>query len=94
LINPNNTDEIFISSALDTDGGIYYSKDAGQNWKRVDSKDMKLPSRRVWSMIFDPMNPSRIFAATHSSGIYRIDREPSTATNELSTRPRVSTTGN
>jgi photosystem II stability/assembly factor-like uncharacterized protein len=94
LINPNNTDEIFISSALETDGGIYYSKDAGQNWKRVDSKEMKLPSRRVWSMIFDPMNPSRIFAATHSSGIYRIDREPSTATNESGTRPRVSTTGN
>jgi len=94
LINPNNTDEIFISSALDTDGGIYYSKDAGQNWKRVDSKEMKLPSRRVWSMIFDPMNPSRIFAATHSSGIYRIDRAPSTATSESSTRPRVSTTGN
>jgi photosystem II stability/assembly factor-like uncharacterized protein len=94
LISPNNSDEIFISSALESDGGIYYSKDAGQNWKRVDSKEMKLPSRRVWSMIFDPSNPSRIFAATHSSGIYRIDREPITASNESGTRPRVSTTGN
>lgn len=95
LISPNNSDEIFISSALESDGGIYYSKDAGQNWKRVDSKEMKLPSRRVWSMIFDPSNPSRIFAATHSSGIYRIEREPSTASNESEkTRPRVSTTGN
>ncbi len=94
LINPNNTDEIFISSALETDGGIYYSKDAGANWKRMDTKDMKLPSRRVWSMIFDPNNPSRIFAATHSSGIYRIDRAPVTASTETVTRPRVSTTGN
>jgi len=94
LINPNNSDEIFISSALETDGGIFYSKDAGQNWRRVDSKEMKLPSRRVWSMIFDPSNPSRIFAATHSSGIYRIEREPTTATTESNTRPRVSTTGN
>jgi photosystem II stability/assembly factor-like uncharacterized protein len=94
LISPNNSDEIFISSALESDGGIYYSKDAGQNWKRVDSKEMKLPSRRVWSMIFDPANPSRIFAATHSSGIYRIDRAPVTASSEPSTRPRVSTTGN
>lgn len=95
LIDPNNSDEIFISSALETDGGIYYSKDAGQNWRRVDSKDMKLPSRRVWSMIFDPSNPSRIFAATHSSGIYRIEREPSTAsTNEAGSRPRVSQNGN
>ncbi len=94
LINPNNTDEIFISSALETDGGIYYSKDAGANWKRMDTKDMKLPSRRVWSMIFDPNNPSRIFAATHSSGIYRIDRAPVTASTDLVTRPRVTTTGN
>ena len=94
LINPNNTDEIFISSALETDGGIYYSKDAGANWRRMDTKDMKLPSRRVWSMIFDPNNPSRIFAATHSSGIYRIDRAPVTASTDLVTRPRVSTTGN
>jgi photosystem II stability/assembly factor-like uncharacterized protein len=94
LINPNNTDEIFISSALETDGGIYYSKDAGWNWKRIDSKDMKLPSRRVWSMIFDPNNPSRIFAATHSSGIYRIDRAPVTATNDVVTRPRVLVGGN
>jgi photosystem II stability/assembly factor-like uncharacterized protein len=94
LINPNNSDELFISSALESDGGIYYSKDAGQNWRRVDSKDMKLPSRRVWSMIFDPSNPSRIFAATHSSGIYRIQRDPATASSESATRPRVSTTGN
>ncbi len=95
LINPENSDEIFISSAFENDGGIYYSKDAGQNWRRVDHKDMKLPSRRVWSMIFDPNNPSRIFAATHSSGIYRIEREPTTASNESEkTRPRVSTTGN
>ncbi len=94
LISPNNSDEIFISSALESDGGIFYSKDAGQNWRRVDSKDMKLPSRRVWSMIFDPSNPSRIFAATHSSGIYRIDREPSTVSNTPATRQRVSTTGN
>lgn len=92
LINPNNTDEIFISSALETDGGIFYSNDAGWNWKRIDSKEMKLPSRRVWSMIFDPNNPSRIFAATHSSGIYRIDRAPVTASTE--TRPRVSGNGN
>jgi len=94
LIDPINPDEIFISSALETDGGIYYSKDAGQNWRRVDSKDMKLPSRRVWSMIFDPSNPSRIYAATHSSGIYRIEREPATAKNENNSRPRVSQNGN
>lgn len=79
LINPNNTDEILISSAIDTDGGIYISTDAGNRWKRVDTKDMKLPSRRIWSMAFDPQDPSRIFAATHSSGVYKIERSARTA---------------
>jgi photosystem II stability/assembly factor-like uncharacterized protein len=74
LINPDNTDEIFVASSLESDGGIFYSDDAGGKWKRVDSKDMKLPSRRVWSMAFDPHDPNRIFAGSHSSGVYRIDR--------------------
>lgn len=76
LINPNDTDEILISSALETDGGIFISTDAGNKWKRVDTKDMKLASRRVWSMAFDPQNANRIYAATHSSGVYRIERAP------------------
>jgi photosystem II stability/assembly factor-like uncharacterized protein len=90
LVNPNNPEEVFISSALETDGGIFYSNDAGWTWKRVDSKDMKLPSRRIWAMIFDPNNPNRIFATTHSAGIYRMERAPVTASNETITRPRIS----
>ena len=74
LINPNNTDEILVSSALETDGGVFISTDAGNKWKRVDTKEMKLASRRIWSMAFDPHDPNRIFAATHSSGVYRIER--------------------
>ncbi len=79
LINPNNTDEIIISSALENDGGVYISTDAGDRWKRIDTKDMKLPSRRIWSMAFDPQDPGRIFAATHSSGVYRIERSERTS---------------
>jgi photosystem II stability/assembly factor-like uncharacterized protein len=74
LIDPQNSNEIFISSALGSDGGVFYSSDAGMKWKRVDSKDMPLPSRRVWSMVFDPHDPNRIFAGTHSAGVYRIER--------------------
>jgi len=74
LINPDNTDEMLVSSSFETDGGIYISTDAGNKWKRVDTKDMKLPSRRVWSMAFDPQDTGRIFAATHSSGVYKIER--------------------
>jgi len=93
LINPSNTNELFVSSSLEGDGGIYYSANAGNDWKRIDSKDMKLPSRRIWSMIFDPNDNGRIYAATHSSGVYRIERTIETATTETS-RPRVAATGN
>jgi photosystem II stability/assembly factor-like uncharacterized protein len=94
LINPNNTEEVFVSSALESDGGIYYSNNSGWNWKRMDSKEMQIPSRRIWSMIFDPNNPNRIFAGTHSSGVYRIDRAPLTASSDALTRPRITTSGN
>lgn len=95
LINPNNSKEVFASSALESDGGIFFTDDAGGSWKRIDSKEMKLPSRRVWAMAFDPTNPNRIFAGTHSSGVYRIERavKPSTAEIPITTdnlsRPRV-----
>jgi photosystem II stability/assembly factor-like uncharacterized protein len=74
LINPNNTDEIILSSAMDTEGGLYISTDAGNRWKRIDNKEMKLPSRRFWSLAFDPQDPNRLFAGTHSSGVIKIER--------------------
>ncbi len=97
LINPNNSREVFAASSLESDGGIFFSDDTGMNWKRIDSKDMKLPSRRVWAMVFDPNDSNRIFAGTHSSGVYRIERavkpttaEKTTAPSDNLTRPRIS----
>ena len=84
LIDPNDTDTIILSSALENDGGIYISEDAGMKWKRFDSKDLKLPTRRIWSLVFDPQNPHRMYAGTHSSGVYRIDRPVETAAVETS----------
>ncbi len=81
LINPNNTDEIYVGSSLENDGGVFFSDDAGMKWHRVDSKEMKLPSRRVWAMAFDPSDPNRIFAGSHSSGVYRIDLKRDAAEN-------------
>jgi len=92
LINPNNTDELIVSSSLESDGGIYQSTDAGNKWKRIDSKDWKLPSRRIWSLTMDPNDPNRIFAGTHSSGVYRIERSSGTAAAPAGKRPRL--TGN
>lgn len=74
LIDPNNPDQVFAASALDVDGGVFYSDDAGVKWRRVDSKEMNVPSRRVWTMAFDPVDPNTIFAGSHSSGVYRIAR--------------------
>ncbi len=82
LIDPKDTRQIFISSSFEKDGGIFYSIDSGMNWKRLDSKSMNLPSYRVWSMAFDPNDASKIFAGTHSGGVYRIDRlEPEVETD-------------
>ena len=94
LIDPNNTDEIFAASALESDGGIFYSDDAGKKWKRIDSKDMKLPSRRVWTMAFDPSNSRTIFAGSHSSGVYRIERRQESASSEPKAAKPNSADGN
>jgi len=91
LINPQNTDEIYISSSLMSDGGIFYSDDAGMKWKRLDTKDMPLPSRRVWAMFFDRQDPNRIYAASHSSGVYRIERRPETARTDGNEKPAAPT---
>ncbi|HKP70100.1 MAG TPA: YCF48-related protein [Pyrinomonadaceae bacterium] len=91
LIDPNNSDEIFIASALESDGGIFYSEDGGSKWRRIDSKGMKVPSRRVWTMAFDPSDPKTIFAGSHSSGVYRIERSESAAQTE---KPVNKATGN
>jgi photosystem II stability/assembly factor-like uncharacterized protein len=79
LINPANSNEVILASSLETDGGIYISNDSGNRWKRIDTKDMRLPSRRVWALAYDPQDAQRIFAGTHSSGVYRIERTSRTA---------------
>ncbi|MBA2735447.1 MAG: hypothetical protein H0U50_01540, partial [Pyrinomonadaceae bacterium] len=78
----------------ETDGGIFFSENAGMSWKRVDSKSMKVPSRRVWAMAFDPNDSNRIYAGSHSSGVYLIERKRETAATDNLTRPRVASGGN
>ncbi|MDQ3087802.1 MAG: hypothetical protein M3Q78_04295, partial [Acidobacteriota bacterium] len=94
LINPNNADEIYTASSLESDGGIFFSKNAGMNWTRIDKKELNLPSHRVWAMAFDPNDSNRIFAGTHSSGVYLIEREITSNAADNKPRPRISTTGN
>jgi photosystem II stability/assembly factor-like uncharacterized protein len=92
-INPNNSNEVFVASSMEESGGIYQSVDAGKNWKRIDGKDLNLPTRRVWSLAIDPKNTNRLLVGTHSSGIYTIERTPpALATGDVTeVRPRVVT---
>ena len=75
LFNPKNAKEMFVASSRESDGGIFHSTDAGLTWKRVDSKQIKLPTRRIWSLMFNPSDSNQLLAGTHSSGVYRIDRK-------------------
>ncbi|MGB7070275.1 MAG: YCF48-related protein [Pyrinomonadaceae bacterium] len=94
LINPEYTNEVYISSAIESNGGIYHSANSGSTWRRIDSNKMKLPSRRIWSMAFDPKNPNRIFAGSHSSGVYIIERTTEVIASDPATRPRIASNGN
>lgn len=98
LVSPNNPNEIFVGNTFEVNGGIYQSNNAGDTWKRIDTKDSNLASRRIWSMAFDPNNPNRIFAGTHSAGIYRFERSETADANDKGSndknRPRVAASGN
>ncbi len=73
LINPENTREIFVASALESNGGIFHSSDSGWTWERID-KGANLASTRFWGLMFNPLNSNELLAASHSAGIYRIGR--------------------
>lgn len=97
LINPSNSNEVFVCSSFENDGGVYQSLDGGMNWKRLDKSVASVASRRVWTMAFDPKDPNRIFAGTHSAGIYRIERPASAGAPSAAdpgTRPRVAVSKN
>jgi len=55
LINPRNTNEVFAGNAYQNDqngeggGGVYRSNDAGTTWVRLDAREHRLPSLRIWA---------------------------------------------
>ncbi|MFV0387445.1 MAG: VPS10 domain-containing protein [Pyrinomonadaceae bacterium] len=100
LVNPNDSSDMFAASALESNGGLYHSSDAGETWTRID-KSVDLASRRIWSLMFNPVNPNEILAGTQSAGIYRINRtiertnenevEPKTGAQPQTVRARITT---
>jgi peptidoglycan hydrolase-like protein with peptidoglycan-binding domain len=81
LINPRNGDEIFAGNAYqvtEIGGGVYRSTDAGSTWARIDPKDGRLPSQRIWALAFDSHDQNVLFVGSHSAGVYVVPRSNDT----------------
>ena len=77
LINPRNGDEVFVGNAYQTGeigGGVYRTINAGQTWARIDPKENRLPSQRIWALAFDSRDQNTLFVGSHSAGIYVVPR--------------------
>jgi photosystem II stability/assembly factor-like uncharacterized protein len=81
LINPRNGDEIFAGNAYqisEIGGGVYRSTNAGQTWARIDPKERRLPSQRIWALAFDAHDQNVLFVGSHSAGVYVVPRSNDT----------------
>jgi photosystem II stability/assembly factor-like uncharacterized protein len=80
LINPRNGDEVFVGNAYQTGeigGGVFRSVNAGQTWARIDPKENRLPSQRIWALAFDSRDQNTLFVGSHSAGVYVVPRSSS-----------------
>ncbi len=75
LINPDSPDEIIVGNAWENGGGVFRSTDAGISWNRIDPREPRLPSQRIWALAFDPTSQNKIFVGSHSAGIYVAERQ-------------------
>jgi photosystem II stability/assembly factor-like uncharacterized protein len=77
LVNPRNGDEVFAGNAYqttDVGGGVFRSTNAGLSWARIDPKDRRLPSQRIWALAFDAHDQNVLFVGSHSAGVYVVPR--------------------
>jgi len=89
LINPRNTNEIFAGNAYqnpyqngEVGGGVYRSSDAGSTWVRIDGREHRLPSLRIWALALDPRDQNTLFVGSHSAGVYVVPRGAEASMNE------------
>lgn len=85
LINPRNPDEVFVGNAYQTGeigGGVYRSNDAGSTWARIDLREHRLPSQRIWALALDSRDQSTLFVGSHSAGVYVVPRGIESAVTE------------
>lgn len=77
LINPRNGDEVFVGNAYQTTeigGGVYRTINGGTSWARIDPKERRLPSQRIWALAFDSRDQNTLFVGSHSAGVYVVPR--------------------
>jgi photosystem II stability/assembly factor-like uncharacterized protein len=77
LINPRNGDEIFAGNAYQTGevgGGVFRTTNGGVTWARIDPKQRRLPSQRIWALAFDSQDQNILFVGSHSAGVYVVPR--------------------
>ncbi len=85
LINPRNGDEIFVGNAYqngEIGGGVYRTVNAGKTWARIDLKEHRLASQRIWSLAFDSQDQNTLFVGSHSAGVYVVARRSETVSAE------------
>jgi len=85
LINPRNTNEVFAGNAYqngEVGGGVYRSSDAGTTWVRIDAREHRLPSLRIWALALDPHDQNTLFVGSHSAGVYVVPRGAEASLNE------------
>ncbi len=85
LINPRNTDEVFVGNAYqngEVGGGVYRSNDAGTTWVRIDAREHRLPSQRIWALALDPRDQNTLFVGSHSAGVYVVPRGAESSVND------------
>jgi photosystem II stability/assembly factor-like uncharacterized protein len=64
--NPQSPDEILIGDSQD--GGLYFSTDGGERFRRIDRAEA-LPSHRMWAVAFDPFDSGQLYAGSMTSGV-------------------------
>jgi photosystem II stability/assembly factor-like uncharacterized protein len=77
LINPRDGAEIFVGNAYQTGeigGGVYRTINGGTTWARIDPKEHRLPSQRIWALAFDSRDQNTLFVGSHSAGVYVVPR--------------------
>lgn len=88
LINPRNPDELFVGNAYQNDqnaqggGGVYRSNDGGSTWVRIDTREHRLPSFRIWALALDAKDQNTLFVGSHSGGVYVVPRGAEASANE------------